>query len=492
MPLPPFDSVIVGIAAYVYHYPVSPTSHPKAWQYARIALMDAMGCAIEAISKSEDCRAMFGPVVPGTVTPNGFKLPGTSHQLDPLKGAFDMGTAIRFLDHNDAIAGADWGHPSDNLGAILAVMDWLGRSSANGKLEHHGPALTIDTLLQATIKSYEIQGCFLLRNAFNAHGLDHVILVKLASTAVVSWLLGLTEQQCHAAISHVWMDGQPLRVYRSGVNTIPRKGWAAGDACMKAVHLSLLTRAGQPGSPTVLTVPRWGFYATSFGNKEFEFPKKYGTWVIEHIFFKLMPVEGHGVSAAEAALIHSATLRARGFNPIQNVAKVEIRTNAAADLIINKKGPLSNAADRDHCMQYIVALVLLKGDIPAAQDFQDNSPWATSPELAALRKKIDIRPDEQLTRDYMDLEKRSLAAGITIYLNDGSSLNEVLIEFPVGHVQSPKTLASLEQKYKRNMGLMFSEAEMARARKAVENNGDMPVSDFLDMFTRETPILVKL
>ncbi|KAH9890824.1 putative 2-methylcitrate dehydratase [Xylariomycetidae sp. FL2044] len=449
MPLPPYDTVIVDIAAYVYHYPLSPSTHPKAYQYARVALLDALGRAIETVHKSAQCRAMFGPVVPGTVTPNGFRLPGTSYQIDPLKGAFDLATAIRFLDHNDANAGADWGHPSDNLGAILAVADWLDRSS--GTLHHRGPPLNVSTVLEALIKAYEIQGCFLLRNAFNAHGFDHVILVKLAATAVVAWLLGLSEQQCQAAISHVWMDGHALRVYRSGVNTVPRKGWAAGDACMKAVHLSLLTRAGQPGSPTVLTMPRWGFYATSFGGKEFEFPRKYGTWVIEHIFFKVMPVEGHAVSSAEAALVHRETLSTRGLHPARHISKVEIRTNSAADMIINKKGLLSNAADCDHCMQYIVALTFLKS---AAHGRQVQT-------YALYVDKIEIRPDDQLTHNYMNLDKKSLAAGMTVYLTDGSILDEVLVEFPVGHAQSPKTLASVERKYKRNMGLMFSEDEDA-------------------------------
>ena len=282
---------------------------------------------------------------------------------------------------------------TDNIGAILAVTDWLSRSSANGSMTHKGPPLTINTLLTAIVKAYEIQGCFLLRNAFNAHGLDHVILVKLASTAVVSWLLGLSNEQTKAAISHVWMDGHPLRVYRSGLNTIPRKGWAAGDACMRAVHLALLVRAGQLGSPTALTMPRWGFYATMWGGKEFELPSM-GSWVIENVFFKVMPVEGHGISAVEAALVHGDTLRARGLDPSQDVAKIEIRTNAAANLIINKAGTLTNAADRDHCMQYVVALALLKGGAPEVQDFQDHSPWATNTSLSSLREKIDIREDE--------------------------------------------------------------------------------------------------
>lgn len=348
------------------------------------------------------------------------------------------------------------------------------------------------TLLTAVIKAYEIQGCFLLRNAFNAYGLDHVILVKLASTAVVSWLLGLSQHQTMAAISHVWMDGHPLRVYRSGSNTIPRKGWAAGDACMKAVQLTFLTRAGQPGSPTVLTMPRWGFYATLFGNKEFELPKKFSTWVIEHVFFKVMPVEGHGVSAVEAALIHGRTLQARGLMPDKDIAKITIRTNAAADLIINKQGALSNAADRDHCMQYLVALAFLKRSIPEAADFQNSSPWANDPTLTALREKVEIVPDKQLTKDYMDLDKKSLANGVTVHLADGNILEEVLIEYPIGHAQSSKTLASIQQKFARNMTLMFSTAEIEEVVNAVEKEEDMRISNFVDLLVRANQTGVKL
>ena len=497
MSLPAYDQIIVDIKDYVFHYPVQSS---KAWQNARIALLDAIGCAVETVFKSADCKRMFGPIVPGMTTPNGFRLPGTSYILDPLKGSFDMGTAIRYLDHNDALAGADWGHPSgkkpseeptsiadyletDNLGAILSVSDWLCRSSENGAIVHIGPPLTMRTLLIALIKAYEIQGCMLLRNAFNAHGLDHVILVKLASTAVVSWLLGLTEDQTMAAISHVWMDGHALRVYRSGGNTIPRKGWAAGDACMKATHLAFLTRAGQPGSPTPLTMPRWGFYATSFGNKKFDLPKKYGNWVIENIIFKVMPVEGHSLSSVEAALEQLKIFQARGLKAPQDIAKIEIRTNAAADMIINKKGHLSNAADRDHCMQYIVALTFLKGAIPEAADFHNDSIWANSAALAALREKIDIRPDEQLTNDYMDLEIKSLAAGMIVHLVNGTVLKEVLIEFPVGHVKSLQTRPMVRQKFQKNMGLMFPPTRIADVISAVdEENESMRISRFVDLF----------
>ena len=499
MPLPPHDRVTSDVKDYVFHHQIQSS---KAWQNARIALLDAMGCAIETVSESADCRQFLGPIVPDTTTPHGFRLPGTSYQLDPVKGAFDFGTSIRFLDHNDAIAGADWGHPSgeslylsppglvseesiDNLGAILAVTDWLSRSAASGKTTHTGPPLTMHTLLTALIKAYEIQGCFLLRNAFNAYGLDHVILVKLASTAVVSWLLGLSESQTMAAISHVWMDGHPLRVYRSGVNTIPRKGWAAGDSCMRAVHLALLARAGQCGSPTALTMPRWGFYATTFGGREFDLPKVFDSWAIENIFFKVMPVEGHGISAVEAALIHGNLIRERGLDPGKDIASIEIRTNAAANMIINKKGTLSNPADRDHCMQYVVALALLKGSAPEAQDFHDGSVWATSASLAALRERTDIRVDQQLTRDYLDLNKKSLASGVTIKLVNGSVLDEVMIEFPVGHLQSSQTEAMVREKFLKNMGLMFSSTETMKIIEAVEREEDMSISSFVDLFVRK-------
>ena len=294
-----------------------------------------------------------------------------------------------------------------------------------------------------------------------------------------------------AAISHVWMDGHPLRVYRSGVNTIPRKGWAAGDACMRAVHLSLLARAGQLGSPTALTMPRWGFYATMWGNQSFDLPKRMGTWVVENVFFKVMPVEGHGISAVEAALVQGERLRARGLDPGRDVAEVAIRTNAAAHLIINKTGTLSNAADRDHCMQYVVALALLKGRAPEAPDFQDSSPWATSTDLSSLRKKIVIREDAQMTRDYLDWRVKSLASGVTVALTDGSRLDEVVTEFPVGHVNSEKTAEKVREKLVRNMGLMLSPPEIARAVEMLEE-GEGSIHRFVDLFARDTDGEAKL
>lgn len=495
----PYDEPIADIAQYVFHYGISDQT---AIQSARTALLDAMGCAIETASKSEECRSLLGPPVPGTTVPNGFRVPGTKHEMDPVKGAFDLGALIRYLDHNDALGGREWGHPSgilpffnmaltagclmiaDNLAAILAVTDWLCRASASGTYVHTGPPLTMKTLLEALVKAYEIQGCYQMNNAFNAFGIDHVILIKLASAAVVSWLLGLTEDQTMATISHVWMDGHPNRVYRSGANTIPRKGWAAGDACMRAVHLAFLTLAGQPGAPEALTVEPWGFYARTFGKKGFNFPRPFGTWTVQNVLFKVMPVEGHGISAVEAALVQLDRLRARGLSP-KHIARIEVRTTAAADLIINKAGPLHNAADRDHCIQYVIALAFLKSMPPEPQDFLDESHWASSEELESLRAKIAVRADDTLTQGYLDLDRKSIGSGLTVHFREGLSLPEVLVEYPIGHVRNPATAAAVHKKFARNIRLMFPEAKITRILEAVEDDS-LKIMDFVGLFSRET------
>ncbi|RDW56964.1 hypothetical protein BP5796_13031 [Coleophoma crateriformis] len=483
-----YDGPIVDIARYVFHYEITDEA---AWRFARLALMDSIGCAIETLTKSEECRRMLGPIEP--IGPSGFRLPGTNYVLDPIRGAFNMGMLIRYLDHSDALAGAEWGHPSvlDNIGAILAVADWLCISSNNNfSARRLGPPLTVKTLLTAIIKAYEIQGCYQMRNAFNEHGLDHVILVKLASTAVVSWLLGLTEEQTMAAISHVWMDGHPSRVYRSGANTIPRKGWAGGDACMRAVHLALLTKAGQVGAPTVLSDAKWGFQARCFGGKEFDLPRPFRTWAIQNIAFKVMPVEGHGISSVEAALIQRERLLRKGLQ-VSDISKIEVRTTKAADMIINKSGPLHNAADRDHCVQYAIALVLLKGSYPETQDYNDDSPWATSTELATLRDKIVVWPDAQLTEDYLNIEKRSVSAGLTFHLQDGGVLDEVLSEYPPSHVRNPRTETLAREKFVRNMQLKFSDAEIERVVRNVHND-ELSIKDLVGLLTREDSVITKL
>ena len=294
-----------------------------------------------------------------------------------------------------------------------------------------------------------------------------------------------------AAISHVWMDDHPLRTYRQGTNTTPRKGWAAGDACMRAVQLAFLTQAGQPGSKTVLTAPRWGFYDTLFGGKSFELPKPYGNWVIENVIFKVMPVEGHGIAAVQASLQHGKILRARGLMPEKHIKKIEIRTMAAAVLIINKQGPLNNAADRDHCMQYMVALAFLKGAAPEAEDYKNESPWASDANLAELRSKVHLIEDKQLTDDYMNLEKKSLASGVTVFFIDGTVSEEILVEFPVGHVRNPETAAAVKEKFRKNIALKFSSEETREILEAVEMP-DMGISEFVDLFVRNKQTEAKL
>ena len=376
---------------------------------------------------------------------------------------------------------------TDNIGAIFPVMDWLCREEVGGKSKRpdHAPALTVKTLLEAIVKAYEVQGCMLLRNAFNEFGLDHTILVKLASAAVVPWLLGLTKAQAAECISHVWMDSAPLRVYRSGSNTIPRKGWAAGDACQRAVEFALLTRAGQAGSRTPLSQPRWGFYTTTFrtGGK-FVMPLQYSDWVVRNLFYKVMPVEGHGIAAVEATVIHSQQLRKRGLDPLKDIDKIVIRTMAAGKLIIDKTGPLRNHADRDHCMQYAVAVALLKGSSPESADFDDNSPFAISDEVDKIRASIEIIADPTLTAEYLSLEKKSMPSAVTIHLKGGEIVDEIVIDFPCGHVKHAETTAEVQRKFRRNLSLLFDSTEVAEIEGVVLQKEDMPVSELAGMLTR--------
>ena len=402
-----YDDVLVDITTYVFHYEVHSA---RAWERSRLALLDAIGCAIESLQTNPECANIIGPVVPGTIVPNGFRLPGTAHQLDPVKGAFDLGSLIRYLDHNDMFPGSEWGHPSDNIGAILSVADWLSRSTnfdqALGASTSNDKAsilpLKLRTILIALIKAYEIQGCLQELNSFNAVGLDHTILVKVASTAVVSWLMGLSEAQTHAALSQVFQDGHPLRTFRQGPNAGPRKGWVAGDACMGAVQLVLLMRDVQPGAPTVLTNPKWGFYNTLFKGKRLELRGPYSSWVIEGVGFKLIPAEGHAISAVEAALKVVEIMSARNLSVRHDIESIKIRTQGPAYTIINKPGILRNAADRDHYLQYVVAVVLLKGSVISTLDYMDDSPWATDPQVDQLRAKMEVIKDSQFTEDYYD------------------------------------------------------------------------------------------
>lgn len=489
-----YDGIIVDIVAFVYHTQIF---GEKAWERAKIALLDALGCAFESLQNAE-ARALTGPFVPGTQVPNGSKLPGTPYQLDPVKAAFDLSSLIRYLDHNDAIGGLEWGHPSgkmssslmnkadcafstDNIGAILMTADWLSRSA----LAEDRPSLTMKEVFRAMIKAYEIQGCLQKGNAFNKVGLDHTILVRVASTAVLSWLMGLSETQALDALSQAFIDGGPLRTFRQSPNTGPRKGWAAGDACMRAVHLCLLVKNGQPGCPSALTASRWGFYSTLFGGQEFKLTRPYANWMMENVFFKVVAVEGHAASAVEATEQIGRTIREKQLDPMRDVAQIRVRTMRAAMIIINKKGPLHNSADRDHCMQYAIAVVLLKGDMIDIADYQDNSEWANDPRVDILREKIELVEEPQFTRDYHDENINSGASAVKVLLNDGKDLDEVVVHYPMGHAQREDTAQLVKCKYERLVDGWFGDSEKAKAIKSLadislEELQNQGVASFVD------------
>ncbi|PCH39908.1 2-methylcitrate dehydratase [Wolfiporia cocos MD-104 SS10] len=459
---PPFDAVVQSITDYVFNYEVT---SPQAWRRARVALLDSLGCAIESIPV---CAPFLGPVAKGTVVPNGFPLPGTHYVLDPLKAVFDFGSLIRYLDHSDAFPGAEWGHPSDNIGAILPVADWLSREG--------NESITMRNVFEAIIKAYEIQGLFQIKNAFNKVGIDHVVLVKIASTAVLSKLVGLSREQTNDAVSQAFADGQPLRVYRQSPNTSPRKGWAAGDACMRALHLVLMTKSGQPGYPTVLTAPRWGFYDACFGGNEFVLPRPFGTAVVENYFIKLVAAEGHGISGVEAALTLSKQLHGR----LDAVRSIRIRTQAAAMTIIDKTGPLHNAADRDHCMRYMVAVTLLKGDWPRVEDYADESTWARDPRVDALRAKMTMEEDPQMTRDYHDQRARKGATAIGVTMEDGTVIDEVLVERPIGHPARAETIDHTKDKFVELTSHVFENPAGLWEDLMSEGAADIKVKDWVD------------
>jgi 2-methylcitrate dehydratase len=345
--------------------------------------------------------------------------------------------------------------------------------------------MTVRSVLEALIKAYEIQGLFQAKNAFNRVGLDHTLLVKIASTAAVCYLLGLNEERTMAALSHAWADGHPLRVFRQAPNTSPRKGWAAGDACMRAVHIALLTQKGQPGMPTAISDPNWGFCKTLFGNNELVLPSQFGTSVIESIFFKLTAAEGHGISAVEAAIQLSNKLwQMNVHSPVSEISKISIRTQKPAMTIINKEGPLRNAADRDHCMQYMVAVAIAKRDWLEAQDYEDDSPWAKSEEISMLREKIEMVEDEQFTKDYYNPKKRSGSSGIQISLKDGRELEECVVEWPLGHPWREDTKDAVKAKLIKTLSTGLPQAKVDSILKVIEEDYflDLPISDFLDLF----------
>ena len=462
------DKVLTDIADYVTRYRVASA---EAYETARYCLMDTLGCGLEALEYPA-CTKLLGPIVPGTVVPNGAKVPGTQFQLDPVQAAFNIGAMIRWLDFNDTWLAAEWGHPSDNLGGILATADWLSRN-------HPKKPLVVRDVLTAMIKAHEIQGVLALENSFNRVGLDHVVLVKVASTAVVSQLMNLEHEEIVNAVSLAWVDGQSLRTYRHAPNTGSRKSWAAGDATSRAVRLALIAKTGEMGYPSVLSAKTWGFYDVLFKGNEFKFQRPYGSYVMENVLFKIsFPAEFHSQTAVEAAMqLHPAVK-----NRIEDIKKITIRTHEAAIRIIDKKGPLNNPADRDHCIQYMVAVPLLYGRLTAA-DYEDAV--ASDPKIDLLRDKIDCVEDPQFTRDYHDPEKRSIANALTVEFKDGKRLAETVVEYPIGHKRRRKEgMPVLVEKFRTNLARRFP----AKQQKAIldlcmdqARLEQTPVDEFVDL-----------
>ena len=471
------DQVIVDIANYVADFEVTST---EAFDTARNCLMDTLGCGFEALDYPA-CTKILGPVIPGTIVPNGAKVPGTSFQLDPILAAFNIGAMIRWLDFNDTWLAAEWGHPSDNLGGILACADYISRKNiTEGKA-----ALTIKDVLTAMIKAHEIQGVLALENSFNRVGLDHVILVKIASTAVVTKLLGGNKEDIINAVSNAFVDGQSLRTYRHSPNTGSRKSWAAGDATSRAVRLAWMVLQGEMGYPSALTAKTWGFYDVLFKGNQFKFQRDYGSYVMEQVLFKIsFPAEFHAQTAVECAIQLNVAVgsRLQTLEQIAQIDKIVITTHESAIRIIDKTGPLDNPADRDHCIQYMVAIGLLKGNLTAL-DYEDTA--AADPRIDAIRAKMICVEKAEYTKDYHDPEKRSIANAIQILFKDGTKSDNIAVEYPIGHRRRRvEGIPELVKKFQVNLARKFDAKKQADILALCLDQAQLeatPVNAFVDM-----------
>jgi 2-methylcitrate dehydratase len=482
---PDYDKVLQDIADYVLNYTIDSA---EALDTARNCLMDTLGCGLLSL-RFPECTKHLGPFVEGTVVPYGARVPGTSFRLDPVKAAWDIGCIIRWLDYNDTWLAAEWGHPSDNLGGILAVADHLSQK----RVAQGEPPLTMRTVLEAMIMAHEIQGVFALENSFNRVGLDHVILVKVASTAVAAKLMGATREQLLAAISHAFVDGQALRTYRHAPNAGSRKSWAAGDATSRGVRLADIALRGEMGIPGVLSAPQWGFYDVLFSHtnkdletkphdkREFSFPQGFGSYVMENVLFKIsFPAEFHAQTAAEAAVILHPQVREK----LDQVEKIVVTTHESAIRIISKVGPLANAADRDHCLQYMIAVPLLYGDL-VAEHYEDSFHEA-HPLIDQLREKMEVIEDLRYSREYLEPEKRSIANAIQVFFKDGTCTDKVAVEYPIGHRRRRGDgIPLLEAKFKSNLATRFPTQRceqifaLCKDQHALEST---PVNRFVDLF----------
>ncbi|WP_346839961.1 bifunctional 2-methylcitrate dehydratase/aconitate hydratase [Microbulbifer sp. SAOS-129_SWC] len=481
---PDYDRVIQDIADYVLDYEIASA---EAWDTARFCLMDTLGCGLLAL-RFPECTKHLGPIVEGTVVPHGARVPGTQLRLDPVTAAWDIGCIVRWLDYNDTWLAAEWGHPSDNLGAILAVADYLAqKQSAQGRAP-----LTMRDVLDGMIRAHEIQGVLALQNSFNRVGLDHVLLVRVASTAVAAKLKGASREQLLAAISHAWVDGSALRTYRHAPNAGSRKSWAAGDATSRGVRLADIAMRGEMGIPAALTAKQWGFYDVCFSvtnadlqrkpeaERQFQFPRPYGSYVMENILFKISyPAEFHAQTACEAAVALHPQVKDR----IDEIDRVVITTHESAIRIISKRGPLANAADRDHCLQYMTAVPLLFGNL-VAEHYEDDF-HAAHPEIDRLREKMEVVEDKRYSAEYLEPDKRSIANAVQVFFTDGSATDNVAVEYPVGHRRRrAEGIPLLQQKFRANLATRFPgrrcEDIVALCADA-ERLMAMPVDEFMDL-----------
>ena len=443
---PGFDGLITEISEYVSNYEIK---SDLALDTARNCLIDTIGCGLLAL-KFPACTKMLGPIVRDTKVPYGVRVPGTDYELDPVKGAFDIGCIIRWLDYNDTWLAAEWGHPSDNLGAILSVCDFISRQ----QIDNGDEPLKMRTVLESMIMAHEIQGVLALENSFNRVGLDHVLLVKVASTAVATKLLGGSIDQIKDAVSQAWLDGQSLRTYIHAPNAGSRKSWAAGDATSRGVRLAMITMSGEMGYPGALSAPVWGFEDVLFKGDSLSLPQPFETYVMENILFKIsFPAEFHAQTAVEAAVSLHSEIKDR----INEIESIEITTHESAIRIISKVGELNNPADRDHCLQYMVAIGLLKGNL-VAEDYEDDV--AKDPRVDELREKMVINEDKRYSKEYLEADKRSIANRIKVHFKDGTATNEVEVEYPIGHKRRRKEgIPILEKKFKDNLSITYDESK---------------------------------
>lgn len=482
---PDYDSVLQQVADYVLTYRVESR---EALDTARNCLMDTLGCGLLSL-RFPECTKHLGPIVEGTLVPHGARVPGTSYRLDPVKAAWDIGCIIRWLDYNDCWLAAEWGHPSDNLGGILAVADHLSQL----RVSRGEAPLLMREVLEAMVMAHEIQGVFALENSFNRVGLDHVILVKVASTAVCAKLMGASREQLLSALSHAFVDGQALRTYRHAPNAGSRKSWAAGDATSRAVRLADIALRDEMGIPGVLSAPQWGFYDVAFshtnkdlaskpeGKRVFSFPQGFGSYVMENVLFKIsFPAEFHAQTAVEAAVILHPQIRER----LDDIARIEITTHESAIRIISKSGPMANSADRDHCLQYMIAVPLLTGGL-VAEHYEDGF-HAAHPQIDRLREKMEVVEEPRYSREYLEADKRSIANAIQVFFNDGSSTEKVEVEYPVGHRRRrAEGIPLLEEKFKANLATRFTASRSTRIfalckdAQALEGTA---VHRFMDLF----------